>query len=194
MANKELTALPAAGTLTGTSVLYMVDENNNSRKVSLADLAQYIKTAASIVPASNPRKDARVKRTADLSIANNANLAVTWQAADFDTSAFWNAGAPTRLTVPSGVTKVKLSGGVRWVSNTTGSRLITLFKNGASVAGRFSQQSLTGVIDQSGVSADIPVVAGDYFEMIVFQSSGGALNITASDVTWFQIEVVEGTL
>lgn len=198
MANKELTALPTA-TLAPEVVLYAVDANNNSRKVSLSDLAQYIKTAASIVPASNPWKGARVKRTANLSISSSvSNVAVTWSVSDVDTSTFWSAGAPTRLTIPAGVTRVRLRANVRWDSaSATGIRQITLFKNGATLAGRFSQivnaSAGTQFTDQNAASPVLPVTAGDYFELIAYQTSGAALNIVSNDGTWFEIEVAEGS-
>lgn len=199
MANKELTALPAVGTLAGTQVLYLVDENNNSRKVALSDLAQWIKTAASIVPSSNPWKGARVRRTADLSIAHNTSTFVTWQAADADTSAFWSAGAPTRFTIPAGVTKVRLTSTIRWASATTpaGFRQGAFFKNGVTFHGRGTNMAsaLTGSgngMDLQVVSSVVSVVAGDYFEHVVFHTQGAALNVLANESTWFQIEVVEG--
>lgn len=193
MANKELAALPAVGTLAGTQVLYLVDENNNSRKVALSDLAQWIKTAASIVPASNPWKGARVKRTTNLSLASGIATTLAWQAAELDTTAFWSAGAPTRLTVPAGVTKVRITANARFDAASAGARQILIFKNGATFNGR-------GAIQMAGqtnaelniVSAVVPVVAGDFFECQAFQGSGSALNLMAHESTWLQIEVVEG--
>lgn len=199
MANKELTALPTAGALTAASVLYLVDENNNSRKVSLADLAQWIKTAESIVPASNPWKGARVRRTANQTISSATISSITWQVADINTNAFWSAGAPTRLTVPANVTKVRLRGGVRFNSaaSPSGTRQIFMTKNGVTFNGRGAlnipaEQNMTHELNVS--SGVISVVVGDYFELAPYHTQGAALDVLTHESTWFEMEVVEGAL
>lgn len=196
MANKELPALPSVGALAGAQVLYLVDENNNSRKVALSDLAQWIKTAASIVPSSNPWRGARVRRTVNLSLASAATGAVTWQSAALDTGSFWSAGAPTRLVVPAGVTKVRLRGSARFAANSSGQRQIFITKNGAPLEGRFSvlgnAVATPNTTDLNGTSGVIAVAAGDYFEMSAYQNTSAALDLLAHETTWFELEVVEG--
>jgi hypothetical protein len=115
--------------------------------------------------------------------------------ADIDTNTFWSAGAPTRIVVPAGVTKVKITSNVRWSANTTGTRQAVIAKNGATFHGRGAGSNSPnpgGNCDQNVTSAVIPVVAGDYFELLVFQSAGVALALTAGESLWFQIEVIEG--
>ena len=41
------------------------------------------------------------------------------------------------------------------------------------------------------VSAVVQVTPGDYFELIVRQTSGSTKNVAADELTWFAIEVVE---
>lgn len=199
MANKGLMDLPAVGTLAGAQVMYLVDENNNSRRVALSDLAQWIKTAASIVPASNPWKGTRVKLSANLSLATATGAAVTWAAIDLDNGGYWSSGAPTRFTVPSGVTKVRLAACLRWAGNATGNRFAFIRKNGASYTMGGPADTRTAATggaswptDQNIVSGVLSVVAGDYFELVAQQNSGSSLALDFN-VCWFEVNTVEGS-
>ena len=44
---------------------------------------------------------------------------------------------------------------------------------------------------QSIGSAVVQVTPGDYFELIVRQTSGSTKNVAADELTWFAIEMVE---
>lgn len=102
-----------------------------------------------------------MKRTTDQSIPDATVTAVAWQAAQFDDGAMWSAGDPTRLTVPAGVSKVRLTASLRWTKQATGDREAILYANGArmttggtfsrvdagSVAGWAVQHLLTGVLE-----------------------------------------------
>lgn len=133
-------------------------------------------------------------RTAALSIPNDSNTAVSFNTTDFDLGGWWSGLASTRLTVPSGVSLVKVSAGCFWTANATGQRLMRLFKNGAAVRGGFSdRRDATAALstDMSCVSAVLSVTAGDYFELIAHQNSGAALNLLDSGTgTWMCIEAI----
>lgn len=127
---------------------------------------------------------------------------VPWDASVSDTDGFWAVSPnPERLTIPvgSGITKVRLSANITWATNSSGTRIIRLLKNGLANVdeGQFQEQCLaadSGVTAHSPSSAILEVVEGDYFEAEVTQTSGGALNLlilSSSQPTWFQIEVVE---
>lgn len=68
-------------------------------------------------------------------------------------------------------------------ANATGIRLVRLAKNGTYIAP--SQTSVptagTSIDTNIMVTAEIELVTGDYVEVTVFQTSGGALNTTPSD-------------
>jgi hypothetical protein len=138
--------------------------------------------------------------TSDQSIANavSAFVAISFSAADQVGSVWWSAGAPTRLTVPSGVTKVRLYASCQWATQAAGIRRVRSFKNGGGTPGAravgVSQPAVSGFpTDMHGGSPVIDVVAGDYFEMMVHQNSGvavNATNATASSGTWMSIEAI----
>jgi len=77
--------------------------------------------------------------------------------------------------------KFVFSGGSGSVGNATGVRSILWTKNGVAnvVAGGQSQWSVGGAATPHSVPArtiSVPMVAGDFVELALFQNSGGALN------------------
>lgn len=139
-------------------------------------------------------KGALLKTTANQAIANEAVVNVSWGAIVYDTNNFYNAAQPTRLTVPANVTKVKLRGSVSFAQNGTGRRVLGLRKNGTFADGVFNiaQQALaTEETRMEGITPALNVVAGDYFEVFVIQSSTAALNLSNIVSSTFALEVVE---
>ena len=118
-------------------------------------------------------------------------MAIAWDATVYDTNAFWFVGNPTRLTVPGGVTKVRLKGNIDWTFGGTGYRHVWMHQNGGLFfgMGRESDEGDAGV--QSIGSAVVDVVPGDHFELIARQTSGSTRNVAADELTWFAIEVVK---
>ncbi|WP_337875605.1 hypothetical protein [Elioraea sp.] len=140
-----------------------------------------------------PFRGALLRRTANYTVSTTgAYVAIPWQSAVYDTDAFWNAGQATRLTVPTGVTKVRLAGNIEWQTSPT-SQLVEVRKNGVSVVGggSFIVRGDSGYTNQmrNVVSAVIPVVAGDWFDLAVYIGTAGELR--SLERTWFAIEVVE---
>lgn len=138
-----------------------------------------------------PFKGALVRRATTQSIAATTNTQLAFSDAVYDTDTFWSGGSPTRLTVPSGVTKVQLWGGVAW-SGGSANGTLRLLKNGATFLGRGNISAASGFTDQglTVMSAVIPVVAGDYFEAQVYLS---AARTVSADGAVFGLAVVETT-
>jgi hypothetical protein len=139
---------------------------------------------------------ALVKKTAVQAIANDTATALTWASEDYDTDSIHdNSSNTSRLTVPNGVTKVRVSASIQWDSNTTGIRQITFHKNGSVFQGSLTEVTVaatnpTGLL--SAQSAIVTVTAGDYFEAIAYQNSGGSLNTGGVDSrVWFAMEILE---
>src|SRR5690606_13084578 len=93
----------------------------------------------------------------------------------------------TRLTVPSGVSRVRVTAGVQTPSS-TGALRVQIYKNGTEFRGMGEAVSDTagadGVIVTTGV---IPVTAGDYFEVLVTDTAALTL---AGNTQWASIEEV----
>lgn len=166
--------------------------------VTLDTLKTFINTDPTVIPSSNPWRGCRVNLTATQSIANAAFATVSWQAEDVDTDSIWSIGSPTRLTVPTGVTKVRLTTSLNFDYSTTGNRAVSLRKNGTTVNGGFGAQapapsSTLNFTAVNAASSVLSVTAGDYFELRVAQTSGGALNLLNDARTWFEMEILEAS-
>jgi hypothetical protein len=136
-------------------------------------------------------RGAMVKLTADKPVADSTDVAIPWDATVYDTDTFWSAGTPTRLTVPAGVSRVRLKGNIDWAFGGSGYRHVWIDENGGLFfgMGRESDEGDAGV--QSIGSAVVDVAPGDYFELIGHQTSGSTKRVAADELTWFAIEVVE---
>lgn len=188
-------------TLAGQYGMYVVETDAGgaplrSRFVPLSTLKTWVNTDPSIVPSSSPWRGCRVVRTSTQSVGNAAFDLMSWQTATVDTDGIFSVGAPTRLTVPTGVTRVRLSASVGWALNATGQRMVSLLKNGSIPEGSLAQNapglaSLMSAVSSS--SGSLAVTAGDYFELRVAQTSGGSLNALETERTWFEMEILEAS-
>ena len=142
-----------------------------------------------------PFRGALVKRTTSQSIPNNTVTNVNWDAEEYDTDNIHdNVTNNERLTVPSGVTKVKICGNDYWPTNNSGDRMLRLYKNGAYFpgTGRMAIRSAASAYTSQNIcSAVVSVTSGDYFTMQVWQNSADALNLEAGEPLWFSMEIIE---
>lgn len=133
--------------------------------------------------------------TTHQSLADNTQAAIAWNTAVEDSMAGFNVGSPTRITIPAGVSKVRLSASAMFQPNATGLRRAWINKNGAAFVG-MGHHSDQAMLDAAAsqilpvISAVVDVVPGDYFELFAQQRSGAALNFVAGVQSWFQCEVV----
>lgn len=118
---------------------------------------------------------------------------VTWNNAEYNLSNFWSSSSrPTRITIPKGVKKVRLSTNTLWDSNSDGSRRIRMRKNGEYTTGlSYISYPAGGTSPVGGTSSVVNVFEGDYFEMEVYQSSGSDRELREDPYTWFSLEVVD---
>ena len=125
---------------------------------------------------------AQLTKTAQ-SVATGDYYAVTWDTEAFDTDAFHdNSTNNSRVTIPSGKGGYyRFSGIMTFASNSTGSRLVRVHKNGSNIVWVGWLAGLAGG-NETGVvfCHTLNATAGDYFELFVKQESGGSLNVTAS--------------
>lgn len=112
-----------------------------------------------------------------------SSAVVPWGAESYDTDAIHSVSTNTsRLTVPVGVTKVRLS----FRHDNMGSSA-TIYKNGSGSVfpGFYAAAGAAGVV--SGFTPTITVVAGDYFELYIAGGSG----VSANGYSWFAMEIIE---
>lgn len=134
------------------------------------------------------------------SIPNDNITSLTFEYEEYDTDAIHSVMTNiSRLTVPTGVTRVRLTGGVTFNDNATGYRSINIRKNGdirgagygITTGSAFNATTIYQTMVTT--TAVISVTAGDYFELKAWQNSGSSLDVlgTTSEQTWFCMEIVE---
>lgn len=120
----------------------------------------------------------RLRRAAAAqSIANATWVNVTWDTVAEDVVGAYSGANPTRITVPAGYTKIRLTAVISWANNSTGNRYASIVKNGTTSVS-FGSQTAVNEAGQNIETEWLDVAAGDYFELQVNQTSGGALNLT----------------
>ena len=148
---------------------------------------------------SSSFRGALVTRSGTFSASNSGDNVITaWDQETYDTDGFHdNSTNNGRLTIPTGVSKVIVSAGIRYTdTSTTGRRILMLTKDGStSFAGNPAQSipAASGSLSMyiHVVSPVLEVSAGQYFEVNFYQNSGSTLTVAAASQSWFAVEVVE---
>jgi hypothetical protein len=145
-------------------------------------------------------RGAIVYRTTSQSIPTVTPTAIILDNEDYDTSNFHdNVTNNTRLTIPAGVSHVVFSGQVDFASNSSGSRLVAVRKNGTEsfapghpVVKSDPGDGTTYDMSIAVTSGALSVTEGDYFELVTTQTSGVNLNVgNVSKQVWFSVLVID---
>lgn len=138
---------------------------------------------------------AMVHRTSVMNISDSAFIPVIWNAETYDDGGWFDSGGDDFFTVPTGVTRARLTGNIQW--DTGGGTVRSMFfRQAGSASKTFSLTSVfptASLADaQNSISPAVDCEADDTFELVVFQESGGGLlEVGATDSTYFAIEAVE---
>lgn len=135
-------------------------------------------------------------------ISDATPTVVAFNSESYDTAAIHdNATNNSRLTVPVGVTRIKLTAYAKWAANGSAFRFMEIRKNGAGGTIDDDMAGYEPSLYASAANASVPllgmqlasgtitVVATDYFELRVEQTSGGNLDLLAGDY-WMEMEIV----
>lgn len=136
-------------------------------------------------------KSALVNRVTSSFNVGAAFTIVEWNNEVYDTDSWHdNSTNPSRLTVPSGVSVVRLSCNIE-TANSTGEIGVQLYKNGAALTNdiQFDQSGASNFI--GFLTLPLSVSSGDYFEVRVRTTA--ATNVAISNNSWFAIEEVPYT-
>jgi len=113
------------------------------------------------------------------SLPNGVETAVEFVAPASDPLGFFNPAQPTRLTIPSGITKVRVSGVIAFGTSNVGYRQQRILQNGGAIpaGGRINLGLPNGAnitpLNITGFPVDVS--PGDYFTMLGFQNSALSL-------------------
>lgn len=116
---------------------------------------------------------------------------VSFNTEEIDTDAIHSTSVnPSRFTVPTGVTKIRVSAQIRVSGFIPSGGYIQLWKNGGAISGLSPQK---GVVDGETYIIFIPptivCVAGDYFQIILFTVSGQIITVSQSN-TWAELQIL----
>lgn len=115
--------------------------------------------------------------TTGQSITSGSHATLALNSEDYDTADMHdNVFDNSRITAPvNGIYAV--SALVEWEANTSGARLLRLMENGTDPIATVNQPPVTAATAQS-VTAYVALAAGEYVEVLVFQDSGGPLDLS----------------
>ena len=111
-----------------------------------------------------------------------------------DSNALTSTLGDGKFIIPAGVSKVRLRASLEF-SGTTDQVVMKFLKNGSSLPGstNFEVQS-TGGDYPAAFTGIIDVSQNDYFQVQIFHQSGTAIAETDANFSWFELEVVEGSI
>jgi hypothetical protein len=117
-------------------------------------------------------------RSGNQSIANSTDVAVLFDVETFDVGGYHSTVTNTsRITIPSGKGGYyQFNYNVMWASNSSGLREVMLFKNGTRVQ-YYTALAISSGSQSQAITMIQAGAVNDYFEVYVFQNSGGALNL-----------------
>jgi hypothetical protein len=124
----------------------------------------------------------RANRSTDQSINDTTDTAITFDGANSDSWACWDAGSPTRLTAPI-TGRYMAVGNVQFASNGTGFRSAWIEKTGTATVAKVNQIAAAAgspTIFQVTTPPFDMTAGTDYLRLLVRQNSGGALLCTNS--------------
>lgn len=141
-----------------------------------------------------PWLGARVELTGTFALTASTPTVVDWDQVDREVGTWWSGTNASRLTVPAGVSRVRVKGNITTDAG-GGQVFVEMLMNGAPFTGMGYTNTETSGTNIAGASSDvIDVSPGDYFELRVQTTAAGGPDIVSGDSTWFSIEAVEGTV
>jgi hypothetical protein len=126
--------------------------------------------------------------TTNQTISNNTRTILLLNAEEFDTDTIHDTVTNSGRLTAKLAGKYIASASVRWASNATGDRLISIKKNGTTLVSENGNDSVDGNgVLITGSPVIVSLAANDYLEVEVFQDSGGNLDVVVDDRTQFSM-------
>jgi hypothetical protein len=127
----------------------------------------------------------QVYKSAQQTLTNNTETALTFNTERFDTDTFHDTSTNTsRMTIPSGKAGYYLViATVTFLTNSTPARAVTLRLNGNEYAYLQQLEPVSNGGTITGGSYIINLAVADYIEIFARQESGGNLNVGATDLS-----------
>jgi hypothetical protein len=127
----------------------------------------------------NNSPSARVYHNANQSISSVGVTALAFNSERFDNDTIHSTSTNnTRLTCKT-AGKYLIGGSVEWASNATGFRQLLIRVNGSFYVDVGTVNPISGDTTKQGVKTLYQLAVNDYVELLVFQTSGGSLNVNS---------------
>lgn len=130
----------------------------------------------------------KVTLTSALAVADSTDTTIDWTSEVFDDDAVHDSGDPSYLTIPVDG-KYLIGVNIAWQTNGTGNRIVNLESSAASGMVALSTiGAITVGLGASAVGQNLvylaDAAANDTFHVIVWQTSGGSLNVLTQSCFW----------
>lgn len=153
-------------------------------KITAANYHTYTRDAVAFLIAP-PR--CSVYQTATTSCTNGAATTILFDTEAYDTDTMHSTSSNTGRITATTTGLYTVYGQVCMASNATGTRTLSLLKNGATTLANARLQSVIATNAYIDLEIDVQMTAGDYVELTMTQTSGGALaTVAGAGNTWFQ--------
>jgi hypothetical protein len=126
---------------------------------------------------------ARVYNSANISVADATNVALTFDSERWDTgtsSEQHSTSANTSRLTCRVAGLYSIGGSIGFAANAVGDRFASLRLNGATYIGQAGGKASAVVQTAANVQTEYRLAVGDYVELLAYQNSGGALNALAT--------------
>lgn len=130
--------------------------------------------------AANLNLGCRVYNNAALTIGSGAITGLTFNSERYDTDSFHSTSVNTGRITFNRDGRYLITAHIRWASNATGYRQIYFRLNAATIIAMDHKLPVTGDVTSQFLTTIYDFVATDYIEVIVFQNSGGNLNVDSA--------------
>lgn len=120
-----------------------------------------------------------VNRSTNQTISNNTQQAVQFDVEAEDTDAMVNLGANNTRITAQREGRYQVAGGVTFVSNATGRRILSIYKNGSEVW-RVEHAPVNGATTTMGITRPLSLAVTDYVELVAFQTSTANLDLSTA--------------
>lgn len=148
--------------------------------LTAAQLNTYLRDNVAWLATDSP--SARVYHDANQSLNNTTETALSFNSERFDNASVHSTSSNTsRLTIPSGGGgKYLIGGAIVYEGNATGVRGCHMRLNATTDWSQSVLNAASSGATQFTVTTAVTTSAADYWTMIGYQSSGGALNVTTN--------------
>lgn len=143
-----------------------------------------------LVGAPAPFRGALLSKNVAQTVLANVLTILAWQVSEEDRGGWFANPGDNFVSVPPGVSRVRLSAGVSWSSAGGSFKDITFLKNSLPSPGLPADRGTGGASLVSIVSAVVAVVPGDEFSVEVRHNVAPDADVLVSEMTYFSVEAI----